>query len=100
MSEPTGLGPSYDTDEQFAGFAAGLVQDNAPRLFALVVEFGERVDADVAGYGLAYVDRAEFTSLEGDFHITSETPERVRLLVEASAEAARVHLVWLVPNGD
>lgn len=100
MSQSAELEPSYDTDEQFTRFAAGLAADDAPRLFALVEEHGERADADVAGYGLAYADRAEFTSLGGGFHITSETPEGVRLLVEASTEAARVHLVWLVPNGD
>lgn len=61
-------------------------------------EYGEHEDARVAGYGLAYADRAESNSVEGDFLLSSECPENARAVYEVSSgdRAVRcVHLVWL-----
>ncbi|PSL56498.1 hypothetical protein B0I31_103247 [Saccharothrix carnea] len=75
-----------------------LAAGEAPRLFAIVEEYGDTEDIRVAGYGLAYEDRAEVNSVEGDFHLSSQSPEHARSLFEISSESAgvrRAHLVWL-----
>lgn len=75
-----------------------LAAGEAPRLFAIVEEYGDAEDTRVAGYGLAYGDRAEVNSVEGDFHLTSQSPEHARTLFEISSKSAgvrRTHLVWL-----
>jgi hypothetical protein len=91
---PTPLGNA----EEFTGLMQELAVEEAPRLFALVEEYGEAEDARVAGYGLAYADRADVNSAEGDFQLGSESAERARTLFEISSRSAgvsRVHVVWL-----
>ncbi|MBB5800797.1 hypothetical protein F4560_000565 [Saccharothrix ecbatanensis] len=71
---------------------------DAPRLFAIVEEYGEAEDARVAGYGLAYPDRAEVGSVEGGFRLSSESAESARMVFEISSRSAgtrRAHVVWL-----
>jgi hypothetical protein len=75
-----------------------LAADGAPRLFAIVEECEEGYDARVAGYGLAYENRAEVDAVEGGFHLSPESAESARALFEVSSRSAgpqRVHLVWL-----
>ncbi|MFD0201753.1 MULTISPECIES: hypothetical protein [Saccharothrix] len=75
-----------------------LVTEAAPRMFALVEEYGAAESARVAGYGLAYAARAEVNSVEGDFHLNSTSVERLRTVFEISSRSAgvrRVHVVWL-----
>lgn len=70
----------------------------APRLFAIVEEYGDAEDLRVAAYGLAYDDRAEVNSVEGDFRLDSQSPEHARTLFEISSRSAgvqRVHVIWL-----
>ncbi|NUT54249.1 MAG: hypothetical protein HOV94_44210 [Saccharothrix sp.] len=75
-----------------------LAAREAPQLFAVVEEYDESEGIRVAGYGLAYVDRAEVESTEGDFRLSAESAESARALFEIgsrSSGARRVHLVWL-----
>ncbi|ROP39000.1 hypothetical protein [Saccharothrix texasensis] len=84
--------------EQFAGLMRELAVVEAPRLFALVEEYGEAEDARVAGYGLAYEDRADVNSVEGDFQLHSQSAESARMLFEISSRSTgvqRVHVVWV-----
>lgn len=83
--------------EEFADVMRELAEQEAPRLFALVEEYGDRADARVAGYGLAYPDRADVNSVEGDFPLRSQSPETARKLFEVSSRSrgVRVHVVWL-----
>ncbi|GAB2957597.1 hypothetical protein [Saccharothrix stipae] len=84
--------------EEFARLMYRLATDQAPRLFAIVEEYGEAEDARVAGYGLAYEGRADVNSVEGDFVLNSPSPEAARALFEVSSRSAgvrRVHVVWL-----
>ncbi|WP_158842208.1 hypothetical protein [Saccharothrix deserti] len=85
-------------EEEFATLVHELAAAEAPWLFAIVEEYGEAEDARVAGYGLAYADRAEVDSVEGGFHLSSRSAENARMLFEISSRSAgtrRVHLVWL-----
>jgi hypothetical protein len=75
-----------------------MAREEAPRLFALVEEYGCGEDVRVAGYGLAYEDRADVNSVEGDLQLHAQSAESVRTLFEASSRSAgvrRVHVVWL-----
>lgn len=86
------------TDEQFAVVLRALAMAEAPRRFAIVEEYGEQYDARVAGYGMAFEDRVEVNSVEGGFHLSSESAERARTLFEISSRSMgtrQTHLVWL-----
>ncbi|MFD0202424.1 MULTISPECIES: hypothetical protein [Saccharothrix] len=86
------------SEEEFATVIHRLAAGEAPRLFAIVEEYGEAEDARVAGYGLAYADRAEVHAVEGGFHLGSRSAETARILFEVSSRSAgtrRAHLVWL-----
>ncbi|WP_231648402.1 hypothetical protein [Saccharothrix sp. NRRL B-16348] len=82
---------------EFADVMHLIAEEQAPRLFAIVEEHGEQEDGRVAGYGLAYSDHADVNSVEGDFHLVSQSPERARQIFELSARSrgVRTHLVWL-----
>ncbi|MEU4803072.1 hypothetical protein [Actinosynnema sp. NPDC023587] len=88
----------HGTDKEFAGFLTELVRDVAPRLFAIVEEYGDREDAEIAAYGLAFGDRADINSADGDFQMRSQSPESALALFALSAgtiDVSRLHLVWL-----
>jgi hypothetical protein len=89
---------STNTDREFTAVLHELAREEAPRLFAVVEEYGEGEDVRVAGYGLAYPDRAEVGSVEGGFYLNSENAESARVVFEISSRSAgtrRAHLVWL-----
>ncbi|NUT48658.1 MAG: hypothetical protein HOV94_15325 [Saccharothrix sp.] len=94
---PTTVKPLW-SKEEFTRLMRELAVDEAPRLFALVEEYGEGEDARVAGYGLAYEDRADVNSVEGDFQLHSQNAESARMLFGISSQSAgvrQVHVVWL-----
>jgi hypothetical protein len=84
--------------EEFTAVMRQLAVAEAPRLFAIVEEYGEGEDARVAGYGLDYQGRAEVDAVEGGFRLSSQSAESARVLFEVSSRSSgtrRVHLVWL-----
>lgn len=46
-------------EEEFARLMSEMVAAEAPRLFALVQEYGDRVDGRIAAWGMAFDDGAE-----------------------------------------
>ncbi|MFE9745927.1 hypothetical protein ACFYOT_13545 [Saccharothrix saharensis] len=75
-----------------------IARREAPRLFAIVEEYGDPNDLRIAGYGLAYDNRADVNSVEGDFRLTSDSPEHARTVFEISSRstgARRAHVIWL-----
>jgi hypothetical protein len=75
-----------------------IARQEAPRLFAIVEEYEDPKDVRVAGYGLAYDDRADVNSVEGDFRLTSDSPDHARTVFEISSRSAgarRAHVIWL-----
>ncbi|PSL53074.1 hypothetical protein B0I31_110165 [Saccharothrix carnea] len=86
------------TEQEFTELVQEVAHDEAPRLFAIVEEYGERESVRVAGYGVAFEDRAEVSGVEGGFRLSSRSPENARALFELSSRSAgtrRTHLVWL-----
>lgn len=61
--DPSGTPPLCDETE-FAKLIEEMVHDEAPQLFAIVHEYGDRVDAHVAAWGLHFGDRT--VAFDGD----------------------------------
>lgn len=98
MKDPAHADQSVNMDAVFTALMREVAREDAPRLFAIVEEYGEAEEARVAGYGLAYDDRVEVDSVEGGFRLSSGSAESARALFEISsgdAEVRRAHLVWL-----
>lgn len=81
----------------FAAIMESIVADEAPRLFAIVQEYGERVDGRIAGWGMAFDDHAEVASLDRAIRGSLHVPEdALRLFNFGSHIHAR--LVWFNPD--
>ncbi|GAB3460350.1 hypothetical protein [Actinophytocola sediminis] len=82
-------------EEEFTELVKEMVDEEAPRLFAVVQELGERVDGRIAAWGMAFADHT--TAVAGRGSVFSlRSPERVRqALCQAPDVTAR--LVWVTP---
>ncbi|MFC4858353.1 hypothetical protein [Actinophytocola glycyrrhizae] len=78
--------------EEFETLLAELVADTAPRLFAVVEEYGERVDARVVGWGLAYADHVDVIGLDGGVHLGTKPEHVLRRFGRHDRVSARV--IW------
>ena len=67
--------------------------DHAPRLFAVVAEYGDRVDAGIAAWGVAFTDRVEIVSAVHELRISMPTPQEA---LAAFSFGSHIHarLVW------
>ncbi|MBE9373219.1 hypothetical protein IQ251_02035 [Saccharopolyspora sp. HNM0983] len=92
---PSGTAPLCE--EEFAALLEGMVADFAPLVFAVVQEYGERIDGRIAAWGLAFDDRAEVVGVDSGLRMSLSTPERA-LRGFARGEHIRARLVWF--NAD
>lgn len=76
VPDPAGMPPLCE-EEKFGEILASMVADNAPRLFAVVQEWGTRVDARVAGWGVAHDDHVDVIGLDGAVHLGAARPENI-----------------------
>ncbi|PRW62376.1 hypothetical protein CEP50_15875 [Actinopolyspora mortivallis] len=83
-------------EPEFAELLTGLVADTAPTLFAVVQEYGSRIDARVAAWGLAFEDHAEVVAVDRTLHMRLRRPENAlrRFTVRPHV---RTRLVWFDP---
>ncbi|MGH3949263.1 MAG: hypothetical protein ACRDSE_09095 [Pseudonocardiaceae bacterium] len=96
VPDPSGMAPLCD-EQQFTTILKNMVADEAPRLFAVVQEYGERVDARIAAWGIAFDDHAEVISIERGLRMSLQTPESaLRGFRVGSRIGAR--LVWFDPE--
>ncbi len=83
-------------EAEFAREVNELVADEAPRLFAVVHEYGERVDGCVAAWGLAFEDHVEVIGVGGRRrHVITRSPERAARAFRRPHITTR--LVWVTP---
>jgi hypothetical protein len=76
---------------------AELVADEAPRLFAVVQEYGERVDGRTAAWGMAFEDHAEVIGVDRGIHVNLGSPEQAtRAFNRRPHITARV--MWVNPG--
>ena len=89
------LGPLCDVEE-FAELVADMVTSCAPRLFAIVQEYGERLDARIAAWGMAFddEDEVEVISVGGALRMSYRTTERA-LTSFARHPDVSAQVVWV-----
>lgn len=81
-------------EEEFAEVVRELVTDQAPQLFALVQEFGERADGWIVAWGMAFDDHVEVVSANGRLHASLTSAERAQW---AFSRRRKIRLVWTEP---
>ncbi|WP_433263814.1 hypothetical protein ACQPZF_33290 [Actinosynnema sp. CS-041913] len=96
VPDPSGLTPLGD-EARFATILERMVADQAPRLFAVVQEYGHRVDGAIAAWGMAFADHAEVVSVTGGMRLSLDEPEHA-LIAFRMGSRVRARLVWLNPD--
>lgn len=95
-ADPATLAPLCGETE-FAEEMGMLVTEEAPRLFAVVQEYGIRVDGRIAAWGMAFEDHAEVVGVDGGLRMNLGSPERApRLFSRCPTITASV--VWVKPR--
>lgn len=82
---------------RFTELVQNLVTDFAPRVFAVVQEHGDCVDADIVAWGMTFEDRAEVIDVSGGLRMSLRSPERALLAFPADDDYT-THLVWVGPE--
>lgn len=96
VANPSGLTPLC-AEPEFATILEEMVADQAPRLFAVVQEYGDRVDGRIAAWGMAFDDRAEVVSIKGGLRMSLQSPENALRLFKFGSYI-RARLVWFNPD--
>jgi hypothetical protein len=87
----------FATKEEFDKAVTGMVTDLAPRLFAVVQEYGPRVDARIAGWGLAHETHVDVIGVGNSVHLGAARPEdMLRHFHQPHLVTARI--VWPDPT--
>jgi hypothetical protein len=77
----------------FMTLVAEMVADQAPRLFAVVLEFGDESEGRVAAWGMAFDDHAYMTTADGRNQYALAEPENALRYVRRHPDITP-HLVW------
>lgn len=96
VPDPSGLTPLCDEPE-FAAILEEMVADEASRLFAVVQEYGDRVDGRIAAWGMAFADHAEVVWVERKRRMSLQAPENALRLFKFGSYI-RARLVWFNPD--
>lgn len=96
VPDPSELRPACD-EEEFAEILEGMVADEAPRVFAVVEEYGERVDGWIAAWGMAFDDRAEVVSVQGGMRMSTRSADSA-LRGFGFGTRIRPRVVWVNPD--
>jgi len=94
VPDPSGMMPLCD-EPGFAAILESMVADEAPRLFAIVQEYGQRVDARIAAWGIAFDDGHAEIAARGVQGRLCSPEEALRFFNVGSHIRAR--LVWFNP---
>lgn len=83
------------SEAEFAELATGLVTDEAPRLFALLEEVGDREDGWIVAWGMAFAEHAHLVGVNGlANHLLLDSAEQARQLL---GRRAKIRLIWVPP---
>ncbi|SMD11144.1 hypothetical protein SAMN05661093_04747 [Kibdelosporangium aridum] len=80
-------------DATFTELMAEMVADQAPRVFAVVLEFGEQTDAQIIAWGMELDEGAYMTTLDGRNQYMLADPENALMYVRRRSNTTP-HLVW------
>ncbi|MGH3493530.1 MAG: hypothetical protein ACRDQ1_09870 [Sciscionella sp.] len=92
VADPMSMAPLCD-EAQFAMILDEMVADAVPRLFAVVQEYGQRVDGRIAAWGMAFDDRAEVVAVERGLRMSLRAPEDA-LRAFSWGSHIRARVVW------
>jgi hypothetical protein len=82
------------SDNDFTTDVAEMVADHAPRRFAVVLEYGDQVDAKIVAWGLELDDGAFMSTVDGRNQYAMAAPESALKYVGARPNTTP-HLVWV-----
>ncbi|GAA4878229.1 hypothetical protein [Saccharopolyspora cebuensis] len=77
---------------EFLDLLRQLTQDEAPRVFSLCAEVGERYDGHVEFWGMAFDDHVDVISASGRLRGTFRSAEAA---LRRLSGGGRLHLVWV-----
>jgi hypothetical protein len=98
IPDPADRKPICD-EAEFSELLDEMVAEDAPRVFAVIQEYGDRVDAHIAAWGMAFDDHAVVASADGERFQTLTKPEHaVRLYTRGTRVSSR--LVWVYPSTE
>ncbi|MGB9278772.1 MAG: hypothetical protein WCB57_01595 [Pseudonocardiaceae bacterium] len=95
-TDPSALAPLCG-EVEFTELVDEMVADEAPRLFAVVQEYGERVDGRIAAWGMAFEDRTEIVSVDHRMYLNLSSPQRAACLLSHRPHVT-ARLVWVNPD--
>ena len=81
-------------EEEFGKLLAEMVADQAPRMFAVVQEYGERIDGRIAAWGMAFDEHAAVVDVRGNVFISTESAEASLRRFELGREITP-RVVWV-----
>lgn len=61
--------------QTFAALLAEMVADQAPRVFAVVQEYGDRLDGRIAAWGMAFDESVAVFGTSGTMFVSPRSPE-------------------------
>lgn len=83
---------------EFTELMAEMVADEAPHLFAVVQEYGERSDGRIAAWGMAFEDHVEVVSVDSAAVASLRSLERA-VRGFSNHPNVTVRVVWVNPDG-
>lgn len=81
---------------RFDDLVSQMVADQAPRVFAVVLEFGEQVEAEIVAWGMELGEGAYMTTVDGRDQYVLAEPENALMYVRRRTNTTP-HLVWAAP---
>ncbi|MBP2320650.1 hypothetical protein JOF56_001035 [Kibdelosporangium banguiense] len=83
----------FPTDAEFTQLVSEMVTDEAPRVFAIVLEYGEHADAEIVAWGMALDDGAYVITTDSVNQYLLAAPENA-LNYLRGGPGTTPHLVW------
>jgi hypothetical protein len=88
--------PPLCGEEEFSQLVKEVVANDAPRMFAIVAEYGTRADATCAAWGLAFETYAHAVSVDGRRQLVVTSPEDLLSHFQVNGRIT-ARLVWYDP---
>ncbi|MET0236020.1 MAG: hypothetical protein ABW224_15355 [Kibdelosporangium sp.] len=74
-----------------------MVADQAPRLFAVVLELGDQADGQIVAWGIALADHTYMTTADGKNQYVLAKPDNALRYVR-NHPGTTPHLIWVTPQ--
>lgn len=84
----------FPTSEAFDRAVTGMVASYAPRLFAVVQEYGPLVDACIAGWGLAHENHVDVIGNKNTVYFGGSSPEDMLRYFQGGPNLITARIVW------